>query len=730
MIKRLFLIVEGKDKNYPQLKKNKVYLSKDDPAKYDNGHPILISPIFAIDKLGYKTIPKVTQISRISFMMIANPFPSIGFLKGTIDKLDNLWFSIGLANLIVFESQEGVINNIRGKLLSSSANIIAEEIWIIENGSVVDSSIYNYSFVDKENSVVKMIDSNFIPEYLKFVISEYTISVKKILEASRQYTPYYYKKFKEIFKRGNYLVATLCYLFGDNNYQPTPDVHDLIKNDQEFYDKEIDNIINEKHNRLIQLTSAITYVYNQIFSGAFPLFDHFGLIRRHSLLGIGGSVGALFEIVNQLEEVFIETPIDNKLMDFYENNCVPENYIYPLMENFSTRKWYSDDKMNIVKEKRTPKVYKETTQDFFCRFAFFSGRLGFREYDFSATAALQTLVSARTLQWNVINYTHEIIHNHVRIILNRILRIPNLESTQHYQSKYHLFIEKHRQAIYKNIKSLSTVNVKYNDYFLHLIILYCNNIRFWGSLSKEWNKKKWTEAFKIKNPSEEKYLLYDKDRIVRSIKKNYRDISEIFVHVFDFNYIYHKNVDFFVENLWRSWATVSSVTNDLKHYILRTLLVLASASKINLESSDTRFYTSIQDFYDILETMMQRNKNNIQVINNIMNLISDRADNKENLDDLRFRFSNCICIADLANAFLTADMFAYLSKGDKLSKKIKNRYYDLEHGEFPKSKTISKVRIAFDQLIQSIENTSKSNCDEYESAWLFLSLSSNYSNYD
>src|SRR5208337_301797 len=75
---------------------------------------------------------------------------------------------------------------------------------------------------------------------------------------------------------------------------------------------------------------------------------------------------------------------------------------------------------------------------------------------------------------------------------------------------------------------------------------------------------------------EVKFYLPRAEDLWLAYEAEYRNISEIFVHVLDLHYFYCSSLSHYVPLIWRSWSTVPQVWGDIRQYILRTLLVVAA----------------------------------------------------------------------------------------------------------------------------------------------------------
>ena len=343
---------------------------------------------------------------------------------------ENIFFSLGLNNLIVFDNTEGeriedIIEFIESFQSEENEICVGYEKWDIgSNGELRDYSPSPYR-KDENHVITEFSYSDKIPVHSKFIIKEFILSAQKILRDCHLYTPHYKSQFDRIFERSKDLLQDLSLLYGDDQYEGS----DLIAELGSVFDNEI--ICNHQLGRLVQLNSSLAYVATQAYSGIYPILYNTGVIRLHSILGVGSAVSALFELVLQLEEGFYISNFESVIDSTYNNVKIDSiNSLSEILQH-NVANWKFDSDIENVVDSLMPKEYVslDSNLNFFSRFAFFSARLGFREYDYSATAAIQVLADSTSLDWNIINYTHEIIHNHVRIITDKVLGLDGRFNT-------------------------------------------------------------------------------------------------------------------------------------------------------------------------------------------------------------------------------------------------------------------------------------------------------------
>lgn len=734
---KCFLVVEGLEDGYPSYEINQVSLLTEDPATHAFKNLFICSPLFSIHSDGTELLPEIFDGTKITFVMCPNVFPTFWEMLRKFSPKNEIWFSLGLANLVIFEppAKSGKTSEILA-FLKQKDTLIASESWTIEKGKIArHTTNINHNHTEVEHCELKI--SEKLPLSLKFSVSEYIISVDKFLTASKKFTPHYYPGHKKTIAATNKrLVNDLSFIYGDSSFEPSLSLLKSLnkRNNKEALEsldevalkEKKEEIINDRHGRLVQFNSSLSYLYSQAYSGTFPIFDHIGIIRRHSLLGVGTAISALFEIVSQTEEALVFLPFDDLNKLYPKNEFIKLEYLNILKDpsKYDSGIWHGDkmiEKISIA----TSAISKskgdlKKPDDYFNRLAFYSGRLGFREYDFSATSAIQVLVEANSLEWNVINYTHEIIHNHVRAILNsNLINVPLSLRNSKYSDWLNNIINFVFEVHHDRIKA----DVPYKDFFVSVLINYCVNSKYFGSLSRESDGDLITER-------RADYALPTAPQLKELIKDIYRDINEIFVHIIDFTYVYKRDITAYILSIWASWSTVASVTNDIKQYIIRTLLVIGITTS---GTSKNRFREAKLKFLQTIPQLV--NRNNSYIFDNVRDVLSEVPD-----DDLLYRFYNSIIIADLVYNFFVGDIELLLENDDEnVLEKITGvinepgetppQIYDLESNEFKKIEIRSKIVFLLDQLVREIRRTESSavtsdSMKERLSAWLLLSLSS------
>jgi hypothetical protein len=733
---RLFLTVEGEHDAYPNYKSATVHLTTEDPAMLCLQNLFITSPIFSPYKDGTIDLPRLESNTKITFLMVPTIFPAFNEILTSFSFTNEIWFTLGLANLVIIDNSAGkVLTEKIIKHFAETNNLTASESWTL-NEKQISKTVPPVSKNYKTNSEVyhcKLNISETLPLHLKFAISEYIISIDKFLTASKKFTPHYFESHEKTILASNDLISDLAFLHGDENvFASDAILTSLEANNQEqasekltseIYKEVIDELINDWHGKIIQFNSSMSYIYSQAYSGTFPIFDHIGIIRRHSLLGVGSAIGSLYELLQQLEKVFYRLPFDDLSVSPYKDATCPEEYKQLIIDPslFNSHAWTSDSVKSKVVGTELSHVSQKFPDDFFHRLSFFSGRLGFREYELSATAAIQVLVESHKLQWHIINYTHEIIHNHVRMILNQLLVDLKTYRYQESDSKISFYMN----VIEHTLDSDSNpIPITYADFFITTLLKFIINANIYGSLNSPAN------AFAIDEcmASLEKRLAYslpDAPELQENMLLYYKDITEIFVHVIDYCYIYKQQTDIYLMSIWASWSTIPAVANDIKQYIMRSLIVIG----LTIDGSvDKRFIAVIAQFKELLNHLKAKHRN--FMYDRILSLINDT----DQYDDLKLRFYNCMIVGDLVYNFFVGKLETLLDNKDKntlpkgsVDENGNPKLYYVQRNSFEGEAIDSKVRFLLDQLSREIYtdlSDESDECTEKTSAWLLLTLSS------
>ena len=572
----------------PNTIKVSVEVNKIAPISNDD-KSIRLSKIFPLINNNERTEVKDCKICFYDFN---NPFKVLGLIKQKASQKlkECVYFSNGLCSVIIITKSESFCTELL-KLLNEKPN--SSEIWGIKNSLIekIDVKLPEMN----TSIVVSLYDYSELTLVERSIIDEFAVSMKILFSKILIHDYNNISTLNNLVKIVNIFINELNYL--------TTFVGELpetlqIYNVEKLKDP-IENNIHKQQiiDRLIQINSTISYYSTQAYSGSIPILERRSLIRRNSLLGIGISVRALNRIIKDIERAFLS-------INFLEivTNLMGQPIANPLsgLENlpvYSRSDWYKSNIDTIKCEKKNDNQIE--------KLAYYSSRLGFRETEFSITAALNSLPAGLSLEWSLLTITHEMLHSHVRLLLNSIFYgDENISDEENYK----LFFNKYSKKIIKeDVKEYCLL-----DSIRSIIINYCLRTKNFGSITEsiEYNSVVTKDGVPFSLPSFNDFH--------STFQNEIRNINEVFVHVLDFYYFYGARTSKYIPLIWHSWSTVSHVNADMRQYILRSLLVISSTID---QGPSERWKISLKRFSDIIEDELEVINN--PILNKIMSIIGN-----------------------------------------------------------------------------------------------------------
>ncbi|MEP2936868.1 MAG: hypothetical protein ABJL86_00665 [Gilvibacter sp.] len=491
-----------------------------------------------------------------------------------------IYFGYGISSILVISNEKNKID----KLIEGiSEKYISYEEWEIENHKLKDTNIDPAT--SDENSNISFNDFHELPNSDKNIFEELFLSLN-LFATKIAVIPQ-----KDLFKIDNINLEVNSLIDKVVHFQKLIDSEEDTIRDIEKIDslsprdlKKLEDRIEEniKHNyhknqyidRAIQLISIISYVSTQTFSGVIPILSRRSLIRRHSLGGIGSCVLAMNRITNFIEGIFHNYNFSDKITkDFKRKNSFLPDIRDP--HHYSTKKWkYS----NIDEIERA-----QINRNNLFKLPYFSARLGFRESEYAISAAIQSITSGADREWSIMTITHELMHSQVRQVLNLILAgdISELDNTD-------------KEEFYKTFKKISLNGFEDEHSLLdsvrYIILTHCCLADKYGSLTVTKNE--------VVAGNLDYDIPADYNSMFKLVMYNFRNINEIFVHVFDLNYIYRGQIDFYLKSIWHSWSSLPHIDADIRQYVLRCLIVISA--KVTADDPFKRFVESVSILRDSL----------------------------------------------------------------------------------------------------------------------------------
>ena len=614
-----------------------------------DGFSYRCSPIFPVNSAFDE--PNFNN-SNIYFYCFESAFAVLGRLCdiGSSDLVANLWYSIGLASIIL------ITNNplLNDELLSKAPHPPrSRETWeiVADHVTKINYCLSPSGAYDPDSFRVPPYSS--LPPAERSVIDEFVANIAFIVPKVAAHLPSELDKFPRLVGQISKLISELTWVRKPEGPKPVT----LAAHSEDSLRKDTflrGGIANQALDRIIQVNSALSYVCSQMLSGAIPILERRSLIRRHSLLGIGTATLALGRISHTIENAFSTYSIEKLIVDRFEDTPpLPGlkkvlNYDHSKWSEYSVNRWHG----------------KEIPRTSYPKLPYFSGRLGFRETEYSISAAIQSLSAGISLEWSLLTLTHELLHGHVRNIIVELFRG---DPTKPSKEKYHEFYNKFRayillQEMPKN--ELESLRIA--------ILAYCCITATHGSITQHPDPR--APKFTVRVPDIEQELW-------NLLEVEDHNINEIFVHILDLHYFYASRLSAYVPLIWRSWASVPHVAGDLRQYVLRTLLAISS----KVEGSPyARFLESVQIFNELLEDHVDAVLNT-PTIHSLISFLH----NEELLESLVYPFTASLILVDIATdifksyairAKLMADQFATLVSDTKVKVSEDKFEYSLPEG--------------------------------------------------
>lgn len=595
-------------------------MSRDITVSGCDSTPFRTSPVFPVSE-SFEVPDFNSSTLYLSFLCFDRAFRVVArLLERSPDSLKNrLMVTLGLASVAVW-SQDDAIEMLEP---FSDDSPRCWEVWTISNGYLTNIRCHKPPRVKTDSSWNTLACYDVLPPPARATVDEFIAATELIVGQLATFIPNELEPFQRLIGRALELVAEMVFACNPSDSPPeslSEYTADNFRNDKQLAEV----VLHQAWDRLIQINSALAYFSTQALSGATPLLERRSLIRRHSLLGVGTGVLALTRLTRTVERAFAVGAIES-IIDEFAHTGAPLPGLDQL-PNYDATQWsqYSLNQWNgkVDQPYRSSKV------------PYFSGRLGFRETEYTISASLQSLTAGAHPEWSFLTLTHEMVHGHVRSILALIFQGDKTEDPD---SKWKRFYARYaaicrRQPIDspKLLDSLRTA-----------VLAYCCFAQSHGSLTRDTDLlNKPMNGTKIGF----EFYLPEERALWTLLEREFRNISEILVHVLDFHYFYFSRIQTYIQMVWRSWAPLPQVKGDLRQYILRSLLVIATKTT---GTPHQRFNKSRALFREILEHLASSEGRGSTTIAAALEILPQ-------LDKLHYPFAGSLILVDLANRVLTS----------------------------------------------------------------------------
>lgn len=583
---------------YEIFKPNKIHVSISNkttaPIDIDD-KSIRISKIFPLDIKA----PRLNLGNcYMYFFDYSNPYSVLGKIKqkGSSKLINSIFFGNGQCSIILISENKDRLLELK-QIITEAPN--SHEKWIVENGFIKDVAPKLPAI--QSLKLPEILDYSSLKLVTRTIIDEFYASIKILEQKIAIHDTYNSNILDNIITVVNESIIILNFLRTLKG--AIPEVLNIY-NIAELTDPLNNQILRQQSiDRLTQINASISYVSTQSYSGSIPILERRSLIRRYSLLGVGSSIRTLNRVVDYIENAF-------NSIDFVE---VITNMMLmaPQLKGIESlpvhnRNSWSNGNIDKVVKKYSKKDAK--VNHVIKKFAYFSSRLGFRETEFSITASLNSIPAGLSLEWTLMTITHEMLHSFVRIMFTSIFYGSEHKSDD---ENYNSYYENYKKTV--NDKNASDESLI--DSIRNIIINYCLGTNIYGSLTIQ---KEYLVTYKTKGAAFRMPKFEDFHPIF--LREN-RNLNEIFVHVLDFHYFYRGRAEKYIPLIWLSWSSVPHINADIRQYILRSLIVIAS--NLDLDPYE-RWEIALRDFKEIIS---QNNSfNNIPLIKKLIDTLANESD--------------------------------------------------------------------------------------------------------
>lgn len=317
----------------------------------------------------------------IHFFCFESAFSVIGRLLGTAppDLTERLLFSLGLASLLAITDQEGFADRVRHFAATEPRSW---EVWTVQDSVIRLVECRCAPPVPFDPQALRIQPYGHLGVPGKALVDEFVAHMGVIVPAMSIHVPEELPTLIEIIALVNELVSELSYATNPVGLPPPT----LSEFTQEHFNSDPtlgDRVAHQAVDRLVQVCAALSYLSTQALSGAIPILERRSLIRRYSLLGIGSALLALTRIVRRVEKAFAKGAVDAVLEDAAATaRPLPGLGRLP---DYDPSEWHK-----FALSQLEGQVSAQTPHP---KLPYFSARLGFRETEYTISAAFHTLAA-------------------------------------------------------------------------------------------------------------------------------------------------------------------------------------------------------------------------------------------------------------------------------------------------------------------------------------------------
>ena len=646
-----------------------------------------VSPIWPAVPDEAKLPPANIQDYFVGFFFFEDPSLAIGKLIAKIPKSShkNLWFSCGLASVLLITSERQEFDAV---LAADPDKLRGIEVWRVSKGRIVTEKPELKAPAKINSSICSIADCVALDSETQIVVNELRHCLNTAVARAALFLPSSLKTFERLFPAINDVITELVKLQA-NGAETSKLICASAGGDYAEPRLALQKRKQQLTDQLVQVNSALSYVNSQAYAGIAPILQHECQIRKYSLLGIGSAHNGIAAFTEFCELTFQRYPVDTVVKQEFKK---APGFSFEYTGSETPADW-DDIRFNVDHY-----IADVTPQESKLNLAYFSGRLGFRETQFTVTAPLQALSHAGTARWSLMTLTHELMHAHVRALLAAVFSsIQGNDPVAAFESLYKEFCNRSSEEK-KPTSLLETIQF--------VLFNYCDmKPGVDAGAAKLASGASSTITFDVKR--------VDTSRFTTRLQAYYREINEILVHVLDFNYFYDCREGPYLMLLWSSWAPVSTVLDNVEEYLLRSVLAISCRLSGN---SEARFSQAAGKVEKVLQGLEKRHPSDP-----LFTLALKRLANSTVRKQLLAKFCLSIYLVDMAQKALVCKHIHAALYTDQNRLKHDLKYsYALETGSFEPITIASPVAFVSDLLRRELEGETTTLSEDYVSAWLYL----------
>lgn len=376
-----------------------------------------------------------------------------------------LMYTMGLASILIVTDNLSILDELE-QIANEAPR--SKEVWEVHDGNIhsVRCHIAEADASTLQIRTPSIRPYEVLPLAIRSTLDEFVASIAVTLPKVQIHIPDELHTFISLTSLVDNLAGEMLYAFDPSG--TLPETLSEYSEQQFSEDPSLSiQIIHQNMDRLVQIDSALSYVATQALTGAVPILDRRSLIRRYSLLGVGTAVLALTRIAHSIEAAFAEGGIETTLEDWGSG-------LKPLpgldeLPDYDASNWRESSRQAFNK--------KVEARGLCPKLPYFSGRLGFRETEYTISASIQSLGAGASGEWSFLTVTHEMVHGHVRHLLSVIFQgDPQRQTDEKWKRFYDRYASRCLDRIPPPDEGLL-------DSLRAIILTYCCNTIGAGSLT-------------------------------------------------------------------------------------------------------------------------------------------------------------------------------------------------------------------------------------------------------